>query len=190
MKIRSATFLIVIIFNALFLFGCAKDKYWVHSAKGQEDFYRENSQCMAQGGFGQPSGNSVTILPGNSNQSQSSVTSAQAAMLSAQQSEANRLLRKQRNTIYTQCMKGFGWSLVEADALREFQRASEIASEPKKNNAANIRYQYPCTFDRGHSIHGFNEDFLMWMEKKSSQDLFILEQSCLRGETTIIDNLL
>lgn len=76
------------------LLGCAQ-KQWHHNAKSQQDFYRDNSQCMAMAGSGQSqqiAANSNPVLQGY-NQG--------AAMAAAGNQRA----------IHEQCMYGNGWQL-------------------------------------------------------------------------------
>lgn len=68
---------------------------WRHESKGQQDFYRDNSQCMAMAGSGQAN----PMVAGNTPFAQG--YNQGAAMGAA----ANQ------RTIHQQCMFGNGWYL-------------------------------------------------------------------------------
>lgn len=74
--------------------GCASRK-WYHSEKGQQDFYRENSQCMAMAGSGQANPMVQGSTPFAQGYNQGVAMRAQA----------------NQRMIYEQCMYGNGWSL-------------------------------------------------------------------------------
>ena len=83
-----------IIFIALLATGCATPT-WRHANKGTQEFYRDNSQCMAMGGSGQApqvADNKDPVMQGYN----------QGLAMGAQ---ANQRM------IYQQCMYGNGWSL-------------------------------------------------------------------------------
>jgi hypothetical protein len=76
------------------LVGCAS-RTWSHSQKGQQDFYRENSQCMAMAGSGQANPMVAGDTPFARGYNQGAAMGAQA----------------NQQTIYQQCMYGNGWYL-------------------------------------------------------------------------------
>lgn len=78
---------------ALLLCACASKTVWMHQSKGQQDFYRENSECLAMAGAGQ----APQMMPG---------TNPVAAGFN--QGAAMRAQANQRE-IYEQCMMGRGW---------------------------------------------------------------------------------
>lgn len=74
--------------------GCSSPK-WHHSAKNQQDFYRDNSGCMAMSGSGQS-----TQIAYNPNSVMQGYNQGSAAWAQAD-----------REAIYEQCMQGNGWYL-------------------------------------------------------------------------------
>ncbi|MBP5991368.1 MAG: hypothetical protein KA766_15300 [Piscinibacter sp.] len=74
------------------LAACASTK-WSNSSKSQQDFYRENSQCMAMAGSGQ----AQPMMPG-----------AGVVQSGYNQGVAIGAAANQR-AIYEQCMMGNGW---------------------------------------------------------------------------------
>lgn len=78
----------------LTLCACASPKAWHHESKGQQDFYRDNSECMAMAGSGQG-----TTIPGGG-----------PFMSGYNQGAAMQAAANQR-TIHRQCMFGRGWAL-------------------------------------------------------------------------------
>lgn len=85
---------LLVALGALMTVACASPT-WRHSTKSQQEFYQDNSQCMAMAGSGQ----SNQIMPGNTPFSQG--YNQGAAMGAA----ANR------RTIHEQCMFGRGYTL-------------------------------------------------------------------------------
>jgi len=83
------------ILALLALGACATPKVWRHTSKGQQDFYRDNSQCMAMAG----SGHAPSMVPG-----------AGGMMQGYNQGAAMQALANQR-AIHQQCMLGNGWVL-------------------------------------------------------------------------------
>ena len=79
----------------LALSACATPKVWRHESKGQQEFYRDNSQCLAMAGSGQAS----PMVPG-----------AGGMLQGYNQGAAMQALVNQR-TIHQQCMLGNGWVL-------------------------------------------------------------------------------
>ena len=75
--------------------GCATQRTWNHVTKDQQDFYRDNSQCMAMAGAGQ----ATPIVAGSTPFAQGYNQGA------AMRAQANQ------QTIHEQCMFGNGWSL-------------------------------------------------------------------------------
>ena len=86
--------IIAVILVSVAISGCAQ-KQWYGSGMSQQQFYRDNSQCLAMSG----SGNSNQIIQGNN--SFANGYNQMGAMMA--QSNSNR--------IYEQCMMGNGWWL-------------------------------------------------------------------------------
>jgi hypothetical protein len=87
--------ILLIVLGALMTVACASPN-WTHSSKTEQEFYQDNSQCMAMAGTGQ----SNQIMPGNTSFSKGY---NQSAAIGA---AANR------RTIYEQCMLGQGYTIA------------------------------------------------------------------------------
>ena len=85
---------LLVALSALMTVACASPT-WRHSAKSQQEFYRDNSECMAMSGAGQPN----QIMQGNTPFAQG--YNQGAAMGAA----------ADRRTIHEQCMFGRGYTL-------------------------------------------------------------------------------
>lgn len=77
---------------ALLLAGCSTT--WTHPSKSQQDFYRDNSQCMSMAGAGQ----AQPMMPG-----------AGAVQSGYNQGVAMGAAANQK-TMYEHCMFGNGWA--------------------------------------------------------------------------------
>lgn len=84
-----------LVLSALALGGCATPT-WNHASKGQQDFYRENSQCMAMAGSGQATPMVAGSTPFAQGYNQGAAMRAQA----------------NQQMIHEQCMYGNGWYLA------------------------------------------------------------------------------
>lgn len=88
----------------LALTGCATAK-WTHNSKGQQDYYRDNSQCMAMAN----SGGSNQIY---SNPYQQGQMSFNNGFSSGYNQGAAMATAANRNQMYNECMYGNGWYIV------------------------------------------------------------------------------
>lgn len=79
---------------AVLLAGCAAPK-WRHATNSEQDFYRDNAQCLSMSGYGQP----VQAVPG-----------ANPVMSGYNQGAAMQAV-SQRQAIHEQCMFGKGYYL-------------------------------------------------------------------------------
>jgi len=79
--------------------GCATPRTWSHDTKNQQDFYRDNSQCMAMAGSGQATPIVANSTPFAQGYNQGIAIQAQA----------------NQRTIYEHCMLGNGWGLLRQD---------------------------------------------------------------------------
>ena len=86
---------LILIVATILVTGCASSGVWHHQSKSTQDFYQDNSQCMAMAGTGQA--NQV----------------AGATDSFAQGFNLGSAIRTQsdRNLIHEQCMYGNGWYL-------------------------------------------------------------------------------
>ncbi len=83
----------------LLLSACAPRFAWSHRYKTEQDFYRENSQCLAMASSGGPA--TQIIAKGRGPISQGVIDGINA--------RSARDARVTQQTIYQQCMMGKGW---------------------------------------------------------------------------------
>lgn len=93
---------IMVAIATLAVSGCATKTAWQHSYKGQQQFYQDNSQCLAMSNGG---GNPQMIQQGGG-------AFAQGFANSWNQGQAFQAAQRQQD-IYTQCMYGQGWQVVK-----------------------------------------------------------------------------
>lgn len=169
---------ILTAFVLLICAACAPQLYWRHVSKGQQDFYRDNSQCMALGGYG----NSNQIVAGST----LGMSEAEVAMQNAQMASAARAQRKRKESIYEQCMMGNGWELVRDKP--ESLPSPAAASSP----AANIISTPACLLAEADRRREDLAAFRQWLWSLPDFDLNDRESSCRNGrgdvvESTILD---
>ena len=90
----------LVIAPFLLLIGCAGTQYWLHNTKGTQEFYKDNSECLAlaSGAVGP-----TQIMPVSGNPGFATGFAQgwnQGAAARAQQD---------RQTIYKHCLMGRGW---------------------------------------------------------------------------------
>ena len=86
----------------LLLSGCASNKVWTKPYFTQQEFYRDNSQCMA---MSQGAANPQMMYTGGN-----AFTSGFASGWNQGSAIGSTFTR---NRIYNQCMYGMGWHLVD-----------------------------------------------------------------------------
>ncbi len=145
----------------LLLSACAK-KVWMHESKDQQEFYQDNSKCLAMSG----SAGTTQILPGTDPISKGW---NQGSAINA---------AEMRNDIYYQCMMGQGWKLVKAGTI----------SQTKENNSIEPSKAYDCVrkqaFKRGVSPVSFG----VWFRTLSQKDIDETENACLEDNEKILNN--
>lgn len=114
------------IIASIMLSGCAANMAWHHSSKSQQEFYRDNSQCLAMMGSTLPF---PTAQPapafGNSGGMAAAFSNGMA------QGQAIGAAYRQ-NTIYEQCMLGLGWSLGPVGNSDANFRGNDSGSSTRK----------------------------------------------------------
>jgi len=142
-----------VLFLAASLAGCASNRAWTHPSKTTQDFYRDRAKCRTMGN----SAGSEQIMPGDSafarGWNQGSAIGAAS----------------ERQEIFSDCMHGEGWYLVDKGRVEEQNekiRLQKEAVEKAKQELSEGRDKYQDKLSiisiKGNEVIVDNNNHIMW----------------------------